>query len=157
MKTIIFTIAMVGLMFGSSGVLLADENMEHHHKQTKAKIKMQTTCPVMGGKVKKKFYADVKGKRIYVCCPMCIKKVKKDPEKYIKILKDKGQPILELKKQTTCPMMKGRKINKKLYVDAEGKRIYVCCKGCIGAVKKDPKKYIEELEAKGITLEDAPK
>lgn len=57
----------------------------------------------------------------------------------------------ELKPQTTCPVM-GGKINKDLYVDADGRRIYVCCKGCIGAVKKNPEKYIEKLEEKGVTL-----
>ena len=54
--------------------------------------------------------------------------------------------------QTTCPVMKG-KINKNLYVDYKGKRIYVCCHGCINAVKADPEKYIKEMEKKGISLQ----
>ena len=58
-------------------------------------------------------------------------------------------------KQTTCPVM-GGKINPKYYADVEGKRIYVCCPGCIGTVKNNPQKYIAEMEAKGIKLEDAP-
>jgi hypothetical protein len=58
--------------------------------------------------------------------------------------------------QTTCPVM-GGKINKALYVDHDGKRIYVCCKGCIGAVQKDPEKYIKKLEADGVALDPAPK
>ena len=61
-----------------------------------------------------------------------------------------GQP------QTTCPVMAGNPINKKLFVDAEGKRIYVCCKGCLPEVQKDPKKYIQQMEAAGVTLEAAP-
>ncbi|MFZ2658691.1 MAG: hypothetical protein WAX69_27410, partial [Victivallales bacterium] len=44
-----------------------------------------------------------------------------------------------------------------LFVDAKGKRIYVCCGGCIGKVKADPEKYIKEMEAKGIVLEATPK
>lgn len=60
-----------------------------------------------------------------------------------------------VKKQTTCPVMGGA-IDKKLFVDAEGKRIYLCCTGCIAPVKKDPKKYIAKLEADGITLEKTP-
>ncbi len=59
-----------------------------------------------------------------------------------------------VKKQTTCPVM-GGEINKDLYVDAKGKRIYVCCKGCIGAVKKNPEKYIEKLAEQDVTLESA--
>ena len=57
--------------------------------------------------------------------------------------------------QTICPVM-GGKIDKSLYVDAEGKRIYVCCQGCIDKVKADPKKYIAQLEKEGITLEAVP-
>ncbi len=54
--------------------------------------------------------------------------------------------------QATCPIM-GGKINKSLYVDHDGKRIYVCCQGCVGKVKEDPAKYIKKLEAEGVTLE----
>lgn len=57
--------------------------------------------------------------------------------------------------QTTCPVM-GGKINKDLYVDIEGVRIYVCCKGCIAPIKADPKKFIEKMKAEGVELEKAP-
>ena len=59
-------------------------------------------------------------------------------------------------KQTTCPVMKGKAINPDLYVDADGRRIYVCCPGCLATVKADPGKYISEMEAAGIELEKAP-
>jgi hypothetical protein len=61
----------------------------------------------------------------------------------------------EGKPQTTCPVM-GGKINKELYVDAEGFRIYVCCGGCIGKIKADPAKYLKQLKAEGVELEKAP-
>ena len=56
-------------------------------------VKPQTVCPVLGGKINKKQYADVKGYRIYVCCPMCIGKIKADPDKYIKKMEDDGITI----------------------------------------------------------------
>lgn len=59
-----------------------------------------------------------------------------------------------VKRQTMCPVM-GNEINKKLFVDYEGKRIYVCCGMCIKTVKKDPAKYVKQLEAEGITLDKA--
>lgn len=62
----------------------------------------------------------------------------------------------EAKPQTTCPVM-GGKINKSLYADVQGKRIYVCCRGCIAAIKKEPAKYIKKLEATGVTPDEAPK
>ena len=57
--------------------------------------------------------------------------------------------------QTTCPVM-GGKINKKQYTDHNGKRIYVCCPGCIAVIDKDPTKYIKKLEDAGVTLDVAP-
>lgn len=60
------------------------------------------------------------------------------------------------KKQTKCPVMDG-KINKAEYADVNGKRIYVCCAGCIAKIKADPEKYIKQLEAEGITLDKTPK
>ncbi|MDD3276151.1 MAG: hypothetical protein PHP93_03760 [Kiritimatiellales bacterium] len=58
--------------------------------------------------------------------------------------------------QTNCPVMKGNKVNPKLYVDADGYRIYVCCGGCLGAVKADPEKYIKQMQAEGIEIEKTP-
>ena len=70
---------------------------------------------------------------------------------------DPAAPVAPaVKNQTTCPVMEGNAINKKLFVDYEGKRIYVCCRGCIGEVNGDPAKYVKKLEAEGITLETVP-
>jgi YHS domain-containing protein len=52
--------------------------------------KVQTTCPVMGGKIDKTSYVDVAGKRIYLCCAGCADAVRGDPEKYIKKLEGEG-------------------------------------------------------------------
>jgi len=57
--------------------------------------------------------------------------------------------------QTTCPVMGGT-INKELYADYEGKRVYFCCAGCIPEFQKDPEKYIKKLEDEGMTLEKNP-
>jgi hypothetical protein len=57
--------------------------------------------------------------------------------------------------QKTCPVM-GTPIDKRQYVDALGKRIYVCCPDCIAPVKKDPAAYIAKLHAMGEEVEDIP-
>jgi hypothetical protein len=59
-------------------------------EEKKAEPKKQITCPVMGGKINKAQYVDVKGYRIYVCCPGCKDKIKADPDKYIKQLEAEG-------------------------------------------------------------------
>ncbi|HJO95373.1 MAG TPA: hypothetical protein QF753_18385 [Victivallales bacterium] len=62
------------------------------------------------------------------------------------------------KLQSTCPVM-GGKINKKQYIDVKDPktgntyRIYVCCKGCINAIKANPYKYIQKLKKKGVKLQ----
>jgi hypothetical protein len=72
------------------------------------------------------------------------------------VMAEDKKPAKIEKAQAMCPVMKN-KINKKLFVDVEGKRIYVCCPPCIKKVKKSPAKYIKILEDKGVKIEDAPK
>ena len=57
----------------------------------KPKTRPQETCPVMGGKVNKDLYVDVLGKRVHVRCPGCIEKIKAEPEKYLKVLEERGE------------------------------------------------------------------
>ena len=53
------------------------------------------------------------------------------------------------KEQAVCPVM-GGKINKELYADHDGKRVYFCCAMCPEPFKKDPAKYIEKMKKDGI-------
>ena len=50
----------------------------------------------------------------------------------------------------------GGKINKDLYTDYQGKRVYFCCAACIEPFNKDPEKYIKKLQDEGVVLEKAP-
>jgi YHS domain-containing protein len=61
----------------------------------------------------------------------------------------KGKP------QTECPIQ-GGKIDKNIFTDYQGKRIYFCCSGCIDDFKKDPDKYLKKMEAEGVTPEQTP-
>ena len=116
----------------------------------------QTTCPVVGGKVNKEVYADYQGKRVYFCCAGCIDEFKKDPAKYVKKLEDSGVTLEKTPvPQTTCPVL-GGKVNKDIYADYQGKRVYFCCAGCIDEFKKDPAKYVKKLEDAGVTIEKTP-
>jgi YHS domain-containing protein len=60
-----------------------------------------------------------------------------------------------VKKQTVCPIM-GGEVDTAIYADANGKRVYFCCKGCIAEFKKDPAKHIDKLEKSGVTLDKTP-
>jgi YHS domain-containing protein len=60
-----------------------------------------------------------------------------------------------IRPQTKCPVMGGT-IDKSLYVDAKGKRIYLCCAACEEAVRTEPEKYIKKIEQRGESVADTP-
>jgi len=60
------------------------------------------------------------------------------------------------KAQTTCPVMEGAPIDKSIYADYQGKRVYFCCPACPPAFRKDPEKYVKKIEDQGVVLEKAP-
>ncbi len=59
------------------------------------------------------------------------------------------------KPQTVCPVLGGN-IDKKVYIDYQGKRIYFCCQGCDAEFRKDPEKYMKKIQEQGITLDKCP-
>ncbi len=53
--------------------------------------------------------------------------------------------VAALTEQTICPVMAGNPINKELFVEYKGKKVYFCCKGCEDKFQADPAKYIAKL------------
>ena len=47
--------------------------------------------------------------------------------------------------QTVCPVMEGNPIDKQIFLDYQGKRVYFCCASCKAQFLKDPEKYIVKL------------
>jgi YHS domain-containing protein len=66
-----------------------------------------------------------------------------------------GATLAETPDQTKCPVL-GSPVNKNIYTDYNGKRIYFCCPPCIREFKKNPEKYMKQFEKEGVVLEDAP-
>lgn len=66
---------------------------------------------------------------------------KEEAEVLIAKLSQEGKEVIE---QTTCPVM-GGKINKDVFVEYKGKKVYFCCPGCEGTFQADPEKYISNL------------
>ncbi len=127
-------------------------------KSEPSELAPQSTCPVMGGEIEKELYADHDGKRVYFCCEGCIGEFNKDPETYLGKLNEAGQKPKSLASagaQTTCPVMGGA-INKELYADYQGKRVYFCCGGCKGPFEEDPEKYLKKLRESGQEPEAIP-
>jgi YHS domain-containing protein len=47
--------------------------------------------------------------------------------------------------QETCPIMEGNPINKNLFVEYEGKKVYFCCAGCPDKFMANPEQYVAKL------------
>lgn len=47
--------------------------------------------------------------------------------------------------QTTCPVMDGNPIDKNVFVEYKGKKVYFCCEDCKATFDKDPEKYVKDL------------
>ena len=47
--------------------------------------------------------------------------------------------------QTTCPIMVGNAIDKNVFVEYKGKKVYFCCPACKPDFEKDPEKFIAKL------------
>ncbi len=46
--------------------------------------------------------------------------------------------------QTTCPVMGGA-VDKNVFVEYQGKKVYFCCPQCKEQFEKNPEKYISKL------------
>jgi YHS domain-containing protein len=61
----------------------------------------------------------------------------------------------EAKPQTNCPV-RGEPIDRDVYTDYEGLRIYFCCPDCMTTFKANPQTYLKKLSAEGVELETTP-
>lgn len=127
-----------------------DDHTDHDHDEDHT---FQTECPVMGGPIDRDHFVDAEGYRIYVCCPGCDETIEEDPQSYIDEMKEAGVQPYRL--QTHCPIM-DLEINRDLYHDHEGKRIYICCPGCMDEVEERADEIIAEHRKKGIVFEETP-
>lgn len=149
MKTKHFTAILLGLMLLSFSAFAGEEKTEK--KEAPKEMKNQTNCPVMGGAIDSTIYTDIQGQRVYHCCPMCSAKLKADPDKYFKKAAEDGIRFENI--QTNCPITGEELEDKSIYSDFEGRRIYFCCKKCVGTFAKDPQKVLNEMDSKKGKME----
>ena len=97
----------------------------------------------MGGKIDKDVYVDYQGQRVYFCCPSCKENFLKDPDKYFEKIEKDGVLLESVQKK--CPVM-GGDIDKKVYTDYKGRRVYFCCASCDAKFKESPEKYLDKIK-----------
>jgi YHS domain-containing protein len=62
-----------------------------------------------------------------------------------------GEPEAAKSNLPLCPVM-GEPVNFTMSLDTDDGPVYVCCKGCIGKLKKDPAKFAEKVAAQRAAL-----
>ncbi|SYZ72342.1 exported hypothetical protein [Candidatus Zixiibacteriota bacterium] len=142
MKKSIFAILAISFVGLFAIKATASESAPAASDTTKT-LKPQTTCLVTGEPIDSSSHFDLQGQRIYMCCDMCAPKIKADPEKYFKKAAEQG--ILFENAQTNCPVS-GEEIDKAIYTDYNGRRIYFCCKKCVATFKSDPAAVLAKLD-----------
>ncbi|MEP0775057.1 MAG: hypothetical protein HRF46_11920 [Acidobacteriota bacterium] len=57
------------------------------------------------------------------------------------------------KAQSACPVS-AKAIDRSVFVDHQGQRIFFCCRGCPAAFKADPEKFYAQFARDGVALEN---
>jgi YHS domain-containing protein len=67
----------------------------------------------------------------------------------VESMKESAEPAKEAVtaavEQTTCPVMDGNKIDKNVFVEYKGKKVYFCCLACKAKFLAEPEKYLAKL------------
>ncbi len=56
----------------------------------------------------------------------------------------------------TADALSGKPINRNIYADHEGERVYFCCADSKKVFLADPEVYLKVFQRLGVTLEDTP-
>jgi YHS domain-containing protein len=63
---------------------------------------------------------------------------------HVAMMDKPAEAVAAVVEQTTCPIM-GTAINKALFTEHKGKKVYFCCPECEDKFKEEPEKYIAKL------------
>lgn len=78
-------------------------------------------------------------------CPRCgMDMVPVQPEQKPGAMLSPTKEIAVPTEQTTCPIMDAP-INKDIFVEYKGKKVYFCCEGCKDKFNEEPEKYLAKL------------
>ena len=115
--------------------------------------RFQEQCPVDGRQPRRDVFADADGQRVFLCSAACAEAFRKDPAKHISKLKEQG--VTPFTVQATCPV-NDKPIDRSVYEDISGFRIYFCSTGCGETFKRDPNKYAGKQMQAGVAFDLAP-
>ena len=111
------------------------EKEEDHVCPVKANAEEVTNkkCPVTAEEVSKEARVEYKGQYVYFCCVHCIPKFNKDPESYISKMSKEDQEAIKANEK--CPIS-DEPVDKSVFTEYKGRKVYFCCQGCLDKFKK---------------------
>lgn len=97
MKNIMSLFVIIIIAFSLSALSYAQEKQQTKKETSSVKTEINkpvnTICPVSTEQADAEITYEYKGKTYALCCNSCLKKFKKDPEKYISRLSEDGKSI----------------------------------------------------------------
>ena len=116
---------------------------DEHENQEQEPI--QPICPVMDEPVNLRVSIATDDGPVFFCCKGCIRKYKADPAKYGPKLAAQRKVLAKRDKvQVTCPVS-GEAVDRKVYVERDGKKVYFCSGDCVKKYQGSPSKYKKTL------------
>lgn len=147
MKRLILGIAFASALLVGTGARSAVAQSGHgdHDHSAHAKKTEIPNCPIIDEPVSLALSIPTDDGPVFFCCQGCIPKFQKDPGKYAtKVAAQRKALADRAKVQVTCPVSK-EPVDPEVFVESNGKKVYLCCKGCASKYEKDPAKYAAGL------------
>lgn len=143
---------LLGIAFGSALLIgmgvrpaMAQHGHGDHDHAAHAEEATLPNCPIMGEPINLAISVATDDGPVFFCCKGCIAKFEKNPEKYAAEFAEQRKALAHRAKvQVTCPVTE-EPVDKKFFVESDGKKVYVCCKGCVRKYERDPAKYASAL------------
>ncbi|MBF0197153.1 MAG: hypothetical protein HQL32_05565 [Planctomycetes bacterium] len=136
----------ITVAFFAGSLWASDGHMNHgakSNKQLPAVKGSQKVCPIMKGKINPDVFTKFQGQKIYFCCPGCEGKFIKDSESKFAEMKSRGEVTENI--QTVCPVSGEPLEDRNVSVTLPGRKVYLCCKGCLKKFKKNKEVYLKKM------------
>ena len=65
-------------------------------------------------------------------------------QEHVSMMSESAKEVVSAIEQTDCPVMGGA-INKAIFTEYKGKKVYFCCSPCKEKFEQEPEKYIAKL------------
>lgn len=91
------------------------------------------TCPIMGKPASLSLFVDTPKGRIYICCAPCIKKIKQDVDRAVRV----AYPTTQAVGNDRCPITGNKTDGDSPTVILQGLEIAVCCTECVKTARRN--------------------